>query len=100
MKKYELIYFKSAREIAKKFHPKIRSLIKSTLEGLSTNPYQGKELQEELSGYRSLVVKRYRIIYQIEKENKKIKIYYMGPRRTVYEDFRNFLEQILSGEES
>ncbi|MCD4720399.1 MAG: type II toxin-antitoxin system RelE/ParE family toxin [Desulfobacula sp.] len=66
-------------------HPTIKRQLKSILKGLYENPYLGKELRDELVDFRSLRIKRYRAIYQIDNRNKEVIIYAIGHRRNIYE---------------
>jgi mRNA-degrading endonuclease RelE of RelBE toxin-antitoxin system len=58
---------------------------------LQQNPYAGKDLQEELFGFKSLRIKRYRIIYNLKEEEYLLRIYYLGQRSDVYEQLRQML---------
>ena len=77
-----------------KLHPENKRLIKQALTDLQQNPYTGKDLQEELSGFKSLRLKQYRIIYDINEEKKFIQIYNIGPRRDVYEQLKRLLTEL------
>ena len=55
------------------------------------DPLDGRELQLELKGFRSLRVGKHRIIYRINEEESCVEIHYVGPRRDVYESFRDLL---------
>ena len=66
-------------------HSTIKKQLKSTLRGLYENPYLGKELRNELINFRSLKIKRYRAIYQIDNRNKEAIVYAVGHRRDIYE---------------
>ena len=66
-------------------HPTIRKQLKSILKELYQNPRLGKKLQNELAGFRSLKMKRYRTIYQIDNQKKEVIIYAIGHRRNIYE---------------
>jgi len=48
-------------------------------------------LQEELFGFNSLRIKKYRIIYDIKEDEYLLRIYYIGQRSNVYEQFRQML---------
>ena len=56
----------AARFIAK-LHPESRKIIRQALGNIRRNPYSGHDLQEELSGFKSVRSKRYRIIYKVEE---------------------------------
>lgn len=92
MRKYKLLYSSIAREAAKKLNPEIKPIIKESIEGLVDDPYSGKELIEELSGFRSLVIGKYRVIYCFN-EPSVIEIHFIGHRRDVYMNFRKLLER-------
>jgi len=69
----------------------LKSRIREKIELLRPNPYTGKYLQRELSAYCSLRIKRYRVIYKIDEANRKIEIHFIGPRKDIYELFREKL---------
>ncbi|MBU0506495.1 MAG: type II toxin-antitoxin system RelE/ParE family toxin [bacterium] len=48
-----------------KLPPIIEKGIRVLLEELQDEPYLGKALQRDLTGYRSVPFKRYRVIYKI-----------------------------------
>jgi mRNA interferase RelE/StbE len=77
-----------------KFHPDIKKLIKAGLKELRSEPHAGHDLEEELSGFKSFRVKRYRIVYVANEEQNTLDIYYVGHRRDVYEQFRLMLGKL------
>ena len=86
-KKYRLLYSETSRKQVKKLHPRLKPVIKSKIEQIREDPFIGKSLERELSGYFSLRTKRYRIIYRILEDKRIIQIYYVGHRRDIYELF-------------
>ena len=81
---------KFTKTVAKKvstLHPDIKQQLRSVIKEISKEPYSGKELQEELFGFLSYRFMRYRIIYQVNDEDKVIIIYMFGHRRDLYELF-------------
>ena len=86
-KKFRLLYSETSHNQIKKLHPHLRPVIKSKIEQIREDPYTGKFLERELSGYFSLRAKRYRIIYKILEEDKVIQIHYVGHRKDIYELF-------------
>ena len=75
----------AASRMFNSLHPTIKKQLKSTLRGLYENPYIGKGLRDELINFRSLKIKRYRAIYQINKQDKEAIVYAVGHRRDIYE---------------
>ena len=86
-KRYKLLYSETSRKQIKKLHPNLKSIIKTRLEKIREDPYIGKFLERELSGYASFRTKRYRIIYRILESKKTIQIHYVGHRKDIYELF-------------
>ena len=83
-----------ASRLVAKLHPENKKQLKQALNGLRQNPYTGKDLQEELFGFKSLSLKRYRVIYTVGEEKNYIEIYYIGRRSDVYEQFKRLLTEL------
>ena len=94
MKNLRLKFTPEAARLIAKLHPEPKKLIKSGLDELRQNPFLGDDLQQELSGFKSLKIKRYRVLYAIDEEGKVIQVYYVGHRRDVYEQFRDLLSDL------
>ena len=90
---FHLLYSGTSREQIKFLHPKIKQIVKSHIKKLKEDPYVGKVLERELSGYYSLRMKRFRVIYEIDHLSHIIRIHYVGHRKDIYEVFREFLEK-------
>jgi len=100
MKKFRIKFTPEAARIVSKFHPENKRLIKAGLSELQKDPYQGNDLQEELSDFKSYKLKRYRVLYNISEEEALIKIYYIGHRRDVYDQFRILLSELREPSET
>ena len=85
--KYRLLYSETSRRQIGKLNPNIKTVIRSKLDRLQTAPFTGKRLERELSGYRSLRARRFRIIYKLNEEKKLIEIHHVGHRKDIYELF-------------
>ncbi|MFC1533097.1 type II toxin-antitoxin system RelE/ParE family toxin [Thermodesulfobacteriota bacterium] len=83
-----------AARLLSKLHPENKKSIKTGLKVLLQKPNLGDDLQEELSGFKSYKLKRYRIIYKHIEEKNVIHIYYIGHRRDVYEQFQILLNKL------
>jgi len=94
MKKWKMRFTPEASRLVAKLHPENKKLLKQSLNGLRQNPYSGKDLQAELFGFKSLRLKRYRVIYTLSEEDNYIEIYYIGRRSDVYEQFRRLLTEL------
>ena len=82
----------SASKMFRNLHPAIKKQLKSILKELYGNPNLGKKLQNELAAFRSLKMKRYRAIYQIDNQKKEVIIYAIGHRKNIYEIITSFAQ--------
>ena len=64
---------------------RMRKNIKSGLKGLAENPYIGKPLKNELAPFRSLKLKRFRVIYRTDDDNTRVVVVAIGHRKDIYE---------------
>jgi len=94
MKKWKMRFTPEAARLLSKLHPENKKQIKQALNELRQHPYTGKDLQEELFGFKSLRLKKYRIIYNINEKENFLQIYQIGRRSDVYEQFRHLLTEV------
>jgi addiction module RelE/StbE family toxin len=83
----------SSRLIAK-LPPEVKKLVRSAIDDLREDPYQGSELAGEFARYRAFKVRRYRIIYRLNDDESFLEIYDAGHRRDVYETLRALLASL------
>ena len=88
---YKVMLTPFASKAAKKLNPEIKKSAKAAMKELAKNPYLGKELQAELSGFWSYKFLRYRIVYKADTEEKLIVVWGVGHRRDIYEAFGEHL---------
>ena len=80
-------------EIVRHLPPDVKRSIKQALRSLSVDPLSGTPLIRELSGLWKFKVRRYRIIYQLDRKARIIRIFAIGHRRDVYEVLAERLRQ-------
>nr|WP_320011969.1 type II toxin-antitoxin system RelE/ParE family toxin [uncultured Desulfobulbus sp.] len=88
---YQVKLTSTANEIGKKFSSEIKSAARAALKELAQNPTLGKELQADLTGFRSYRFMRYRIIYKINTSEKIVIVWAIAHRRDLYENFSELL---------
>ena len=54
MTPYHLLYSATSKNLIRKLHPELKSIIRGRLKKLPDNPYVGKPLERKLSGYFTL----------------------------------------------
>ena len=88
---YRLLYSQTSRKQIRSLHPQIKPIVKSHIQKLKENPCLGKALEKELSGYYSVRMKRFRVIYKIDHQNHIVLVHYVGHRKDIYEVFKEFI---------
>jgi mRNA interferase RelE/StbE len=80
-------------EIVRHLPPDLKRSIKQALRSLSADPFTGTPLMRELSGLWNYKVRRFRIIYELDRKARVIRIYAIDHRRDVYEQLADRLRQ-------
>ncbi len=63
--------------------PDLKRQVWEAVDDILKNPEAGKALSEDLAGYRSYRIGRYRLIYRIEEKRLVLKA--IGSRKDIYE---------------
>jgi addiction module RelE/StbE family toxin len=98
LKSYRVRFTPEASRLIANLPPEVKKLVRSAIDELRNEPYQGSELMGEFAGYRSLKPRRYRIIYRVNEGESLIEIYHVGHRRDVYETLRTLLMSLREKE--
>lgn len=80
-------------EIVQHSPPELKRSIKQALRSLSADPFAGTPLIGELSGLWRIKVRRFRIVYELDRKARVIRIFAIGYRREVYEEVADRLRQ-------
>ena len=78
-------------EIIRHLPPDVKRSTKQALQSLSADPFSGAPLLRELSGLWKFKVRRFRIIYDLNRKARVIRIFAIGHRREVYEQLADRL---------
>jgi len=81
-------------EIIRQLPPDVKRSVKQALRSLSTDPFSGAPLMRELSGLWRFKVRRFRIIYELDRKARIIRIFAIGHRREVYEELADRLRRV------
>ena len=80
-------------EFIRHLPPDLKRSIKQALRALSADPFRGAPLLRELSGLWRFKVRRFRIVYQLDRKARVIRIFAVGHRREVYEELADRLRR-------
>ena len=73
-------------EVIRSLHPDLKRSIKAAVRAIATDPECGVPLLRELDGLWKYRVRRYRIVYAIDRKARVIRLMAVGHRRLVYEE--------------
>ena len=71
-------YTPTASASLRYLHPFAKQAIREAIRGLSNDQFRGHPLTFELSGFRSLRVSRYRVIYRVDESKRALEIHLVG----------------------
>jgi mRNA interferase RelE/StbE len=78
--------------------PELKRSVKQAVRCFSSNPFSGEPLLRELSGLWKYKVRRFRLIYAIDRKARLIRIFAIGHRREVYEQLADRLRDARRGQ--
>ena len=73
--------------------PGLKRSLKSALRALAENPAIGDALHGELTGCFKYRVRRYRIVFRVDRSSRILRILAVGHRRSVYEELAERLKE-------
>ena len=73
-------------EVIRSLHPDLKRSIKAAVRAIATDPECGVPLLRELDGLWKYRVRRYRIVYAVDRKARVIRFIAVGHRRHVYEE--------------
>lgn len=73
-------------KIVRHLPPDVKRSIRHAIRALSLNPDSGEPLRGELVGLSKYQVRRFRLVYAIDRAQRIIRIVAVGHRRGIYED--------------
>ena len=73
-------------EVIRSLHPDLKRSIKSAVRAMASDPECGDPLPRELDGLWKFRVRRFRIVYAINRKTRTIRLIAVGHRRHIYEE--------------
>ena len=73
-------------EVIRSLHPDLKRSIKAAVRGIATDPECGEPLMRELDGLWKYRVRRFRIVYAIDRKARAIRLIAVGHRQSIYEN--------------
>ena len=73
-------------EVVRHLPPEVKQAVKSALRSIAIEPATGEPLRGELEGLWKFRVRRYRLVYAVDRRQRVIRIFAVGHRRGIYEE--------------
>jgi mRNA interferase RelE/StbE len=80
-------------EVICSLHPDLKRSIKAAIRAIATDPECGEPLLRELDGLWKYRVRRFRIVYAIDRKKRVIRLMAVGHRKYVYEELTDRLRR-------
>ena len=80
-------------EMIRLLHPDLKRSIKFAIRAIAADPEGEEPLQRELNGLRKYRVRRFRIVYAVDRKGQAIRLMAVGHRRYVYEELTDQLRR-------
>jgi mRNA interferase RelE/StbE len=82
---YRALIAPDVAEVIRRLHPDLKRSIRNALRALSDDPSLGEPLRGDLEGLWKYRVRRFRIIYDVNRSRRVLQVLAVGHRRTIYE---------------
>ena len=86
MKPFQPVIPPHVAEVIRSLHPDLKQSIKAAVRAIAANPECGAPLRRELEGLRKFRVRRFRIVYAIDRKTSTIRLMAVGHRHSIYEE--------------
>ena len=83
----------AAAHVIRHLPPEIKRAVKAALLQLLADPASGETLHGELTGLWKYRVRRYRVVYKVDRKARSVEIVAVGQRRSIYEEVVELIRQ-------
>jgi mRNA interferase RelE/StbE len=73
-------------EVVRHLPPEVKQGVKAALRAIAVEPATGEPLRGELEGLWKFRVRRYRLVYAVDRRQRAIRIFAVGHRRGIYDE--------------
>ena len=93
MKLFQPIIPPHVADVIRSLHPDLKRSVKSAIRAVAADPECGEPLLRELHGLWKYRVRRFRIVYAIDRKTRVLRIMSVGHRQSIYEQLIARLEK-------
>ena len=96
--KYRLAVAPAAAARIRHLPPDVKRSIKEAFRAIAADPACGTALLRELEGCMKYRVRRYRIVYRVDRAARMVAMLAVGHRRTIYDEALEALARVTRDE--
>ena len=93
MKPFHPVIPPHVADVIRSLHPDLKRSVKSAIRAVAADPECGESLLRELHGLWKYRVRRFRIVYAIDRKTRVLRIMAIGHRQSIYEELTARLEK-------
>ena len=93
--KWRLFVVPKVQASLRNYSPETKRYIRQGFDEICRDPWIGKPLRDKLEGFHSFRARRFRIVYQIQRNIIAVIVVAVGPRETVYEQLAEEIHPIV-----
>jgi len=83
---YRLVILPLASDRIRHLSPDLKRGVREAIRAIAQDPYKGEQLRRELRDYRKYRVRRFRVVYQVDRSARTVTIMSVGHRLKIYEE--------------
>jgi len=84
--KYRAAIAPLVAERVRRFPPDVKRSIREAIREICADPQCGVPLKRDLQGYLKYTVRRYRIVFRVDRAASTVNVLAIGHRRSIYEE--------------
>ena len=73
-------------EVIRHLPPEVKRGVKAAVRAVTADPAIGEPLRRDLEGLWKFRVRRYRLVYAVDRPARIVRIFAVGHRRAIYEE--------------
>ena len=73
-------------EVVRHLPPEVKRGVKAALRAVAEDPAIGEPLRRELAGLWKFRVRRYRLVYEVDRDARVVRVVAVGHRRGIYDE--------------
>ena len=73
-------------EVIRHLPPEVKRRVKAAVRAVTADPTVGEPLRKDLEGLWKFRVRRYRLVYAVDRGARTVRIFAVGHRRGIYEE--------------